>query len=190
MNFRGLNNNPLLKGRISLVGFFLVVGMIFYLTSYAPARNEIVAISGKVKNLQQGVERDKTLVADLEKYVKRLQEVSESYEMLAVSLVSKRELMPQSDDVLATLREVTAPQPGLVFISIEPTAKRIMTGFTVLPVSLHLRGSFSSLGVFLSRIEKSSRPMAVENITITRDTKPGLSAVLDLSIFMSSEDSH
>ena len=186
LNFKGFKK-PLLKERILLLCFFLIVGLVFYLALYGPSQKETVTLAATVDGLRHNVEKNKNLIADIEKYAKRLQEVSESYELMVIQLASSKELMPKDNDILATLREITSPQPGLSFMSIEPSAKRNEGAFVILPVDVNVRGSFSSLGQFLSKLEKSSSHIGVESINISRDTKPGLSASLTLAIYMMSE---
>jgi Tfp pilus assembly protein PilO len=176
----------LIRERFAFVVIFVILGFAFNILVYGPLDKKVNKSKVELALLKLEAIRYQAS-ADIDSGVKRLEEVTGEFRALESGLFSSGKLLPPAGDASAILREITVPHPGVTFISIRPSPIEDREAYVVQPLALQIRGSFPSLGGFLSKLDASGRVIDVSRLSIVKDAGEGLLMGLNLEILLLPE---
>lgn len=180
----GFLRHPLLKETVVLLSLFVIITLAFYSLVLGPVVRKTEGIKNEVGALKSEVVEYGNLILASEKDAKRLEEIRKNLEDMKDRYSHLTKALPRRSDASGILREISLPQTGLKFVSVRPSAVEERDSYLRLPVFLQIRGDFSSLGGYLSRIESSRKFITIDSISMVKDTRPGLLAKINMSIYL------
>lgn len=178
-----LNRFKLLNEFLVFLAVWAATGGVFYLWLYAPSASAI-------RNIRSDMERLATVQAsagDYEREIKRLQYLNSEYEkMKTIYAFPEGQLRPEKE-VSDILRELSLSHSGVTLLSVQTSPLEDKKDYLRLPMALHLRGDFPSIGAYLASLEGSKRILNVENVSMVKEEKNKLSVRLDISVYLIKE---
>ena len=127
------------------------------------------------KDLKNQVDEKQAELSETEKYLSELSQISEKLSNYQDSLVKIESALPQDSSLSSLLSffQKESSENGLLLKNVNPTERKrkeepkgILAKVKETYISLNLTGTYPSLKGFLESLEKSSRLIEVENISI------------------------
>ncbi len=183
----GLEGKPIYVGAITLVAAISIIVFCGYYFM--------------VKNMQAGIKRQETKLAEVQKKVaegrvaqKSLPQFREAVRRLELELDKLLRILPsqkRTDDLLRQFR-LLAEQGDFDLISFSPGTPRALDDFySEWPIKIQLQGGYHNLALFFDRISRFRRIINIDDLRISpargRGTRYTISADFTAKTFLSKE---
>jgi type IV pilus assembly protein PilO len=146
------------KGLI-LLGFILLLGVLWYFLLFSPAQEQIVGLRGEIQKLQKDVqEQQKAKLAKhtLESQIKALQQ---EIKVLSSKLPEEKEIPA----LLSSVNEVGRTN-GLDFALFKQEKAVRKDYYSEIPVQIQVEGGFQQIALFLQRVGLMDRILHVSKL--------------------------
>jgi len=160
------------------LGGFIVLLLIpvaaFFFSVYQPNTKKIEQLNRQKKSLNQEVKKIETRAANREKFLRDFQETE-------VQFATSSALLPKEKEIPRLLTNISAlgRGAGLDFLSFKPKPTVPKDFYTEIPISIAVKGSYHSVGLFFDEIRKLSRIVSVASIDMTNPKKDGAEMLLN-----------
>jgi type IV pilus assembly protein PilO len=154
-------------------GFFVLVFLLVSLggTYYFVYTNQVPRLEQAQQEeitLKAGFEKKQQLAANLEKYQEQLAEIESSFGTMLRQLPGKTEVPSLLVDI-----SQTGLAAGLEEELFQPVGEVRKEFYAELPIRIRLRGSYHSMGEFVSEIAGLPRIVTLHDFEVTKDAKGG-----------------
>lgn len=150
--------------------------LLFYFLLYSTKSEEIGKLESNVAKLEKEIQKVEKTSRKIKKY---RAEMAEAREMFARA----SSLLPQKQEIPSLLTSISdlGQHSGLDFLSFVPKGEVAREFYADIPVDIKVRGPYHNVGVFLNRISKLPRIVAVSNINMGAPKRVAGEMLLDTS---------
>ena len=159
---------------VSLKMLLIVIGAVLILVGgyYYIIKDQIEELQRyerKEANLKKTYLKKKELAINLPAYKAQMEEIKDRFGLLLQQLPNRTEIPELLIDITqAGLGE------GLKFSLFDPGSRRVRDFYAELPIKLKVNGSYHQFAQFVSELAALSRIVTINNLTIKRGRKGGL----------------
>ena len=156
-----LEQLPRQARQLVMVGVCAAVVLIYYLAVYGGVQQELDVARQQLAKVQGEIAEAQAVVANLETFRARSEELSRKYE-------AARERLPSATELPVLLTDVSSlgKKAGLEFRAFKPETE-IPQGFYVeVPIRVEFLGTYHQVGVFFDRLSKLSRIVNMKEFTM------------------------
>jgi type IV pilus assembly protein PilO len=164
---------PKIKVAVTLA-FIIIPLVIFYFLSFQPESEKITNLETKKVNLIKEIKEVELKAADLEKFVKELEDAKMIFEETAVLLPKDKEIPKLLTDISALGRSA-----GLDFLTFKPQADIPKDFYAEIPITINVRGPYHNIGFFFDQVSKMERIVSVSNVKMSAPKKDGNEMLLN-----------
>ena len=151
--------NALPKGVRLAIGIVPIVGVVaaVYFLVMAPVLGRIHTLEADLKKVQDEVQQNRMLVAQLEVVKKQAVQLEQQLAVLAEKLPTEREMPP----LYRTLSD-SAHQAGLAVMLFQPREAKVRDYYAEIPITLTAEGGYHDVATFFDRLAGLSRVVNVD----------------------------
>ncbi len=151
----------------------IVPCMAFFFLAYSPKNNEIKTLETTKAGLEEEIRKVEATARELDKHKAEMLEIKKQFE--AASL-----LLPGQQEIPSLLTNISgqATSSGLDVLSFKPLVEKPQQFYAEIPVDIAVQGSYHNVGVFLDKISKLPRIVAVNNINMASPKQTGGEMIL------------
>jgi len=153
-------------GILPCVAFFFLV--------YSPKNNEIKGLEAKKAGIEEEVRKVEKIASNLDKHKAEMAEVQRQFAEASLLLPDQKEIPS-----LLTTISGQATSSGLDVLSFKPLAEKPQQFYAEIPVDIAVQGPYHNVGVFLDKISKLPRVVAVNNIKMDSPKQAGGEMILN-----------
>jgi type IV pilus assembly protein PilO len=148
------------------VGSYLVIIGAFVYFLILPKFQQIDELSATLENLEQQIIVARAKASKLEQFRKDYAAAQDTFKIVKKSL-------PEEKDIPKLLESVSlsGQESGLEFLLFEPKSEQKKEFYSLLPVSIRVKGSFSSVIDFFNRVSRLNRIVHIRDVKINPDKK-------------------
>ena len=156
-------SNPNVQKKIVIVLFLGIFLFVIYYFLIKPQGDEIKRLKGEISSVEKQVAHLKSLKRKLPKMKKELEN-----KKVEAAIIKKS--LPSAPEVPELLREITyaARNADIALISFVPGKIKRMKEYSELDVKLKLKGTYHTLGYFLSRLGQLQRIVNTGDVSIKK----------------------
>jgi type IV pilus assembly protein PilO len=148
--------------------------VIFYFVSFQPESDKITNLETQKVNLTKEIREVELKAADLEKFVKELEDAKMIFEETAALLPKDKEIPKLLTDISALGRSA-----GLEFLTFKPQADVPKDFYAEIPITINVRGPYHNIGFFFDQVSKLERIVSVSNVKMSTPKKDGNEMLLN-----------
>ena len=148
--------------------------MIFFFLVYSPKATEIKTLKIQKAGIEEEIRKVEKIASDLGRHKAEMAEVQRQFAEASLLLPDQKEI----PTLLATI-SAQAASSGLDVLSFKPLAEKPQQFYAEIPVDITVQGAYHNAGVFLDRISKLPRIVAVNNIKIDSPKQTGGEMILN-----------
>jgi len=150
----------------AMIGVLLVGGVLYtyfftdwFSFTYKANASELTELEGEYRELSKDLNKARQAI-------NRLPYLEKEYELLHRKWEQGRVLLPEDEDMVEILREVTllGTRAGVEFTLFQPLALRPMMDYTEIPVKVTVAGGYHQVGGFLAEIANMDRIVNVSSL--------------------------
>ena len=151
----------------------IVPCMAFFFLAYSPKNNEIKTLETTKAGLEEEIRKVEATARELDKHKAEMLEIKKQFD--AASL-----LLPGQQEIPSLLTNISgqATSSGLDVLSFKPLIEKPQQFYAEIPVDIAVQGSYHNVGVFLDKISKLPRIVAVNNINMASPKQAGGEMIL------------
>lgn len=164
---------PRVKIAVTLA-LIIVPLVIFYFVSFQPESDKITNLETQKVNLTKEIREVELKAADLEKFVKELEDAKMIFEETAALLPKDKEIPKLLTDISALGRSA-----GLEFLTFKPQADIPKDFYAEIPITINVRGPYHNIGFFFDQVSKLERIVSVSNVKMSTPKKDGNEMLLN-----------
>jgi type IV pilus assembly protein PilO len=160
----------------ALAGVVVVVLGLYYFTMFGPVQANLRSSQQQLAKLQGEIAEARAVVANLDGFRTRSEELAKKYE-------TARERLPNATELPVLLTDISSlgKKSGLEFRKFRP-ADEVRRGFYAeVPISVEFSGTYHDIAVFFDRLSKLSRIVNISEFAMTLRTESGEAPVLNVS---------
>lgn len=146
----------------------------FFFLVYSPKISEIKALETQKAGIEEEIRKVEKIAADLERHKAEMAEVQRLFAEASLLLPDQKEI-----PLLLSTISGQAIASGLEVFSFKPTAEKQQQFYAEIPVDIMVQGSYHKVGVFLDKISKLPRIVAVNNIRMDSPKQLGGEMILN-----------
>lgn len=146
----------------------------FFFLAYSPKTAEIKTLETQKAGIEEEIRKVEKIANDLDKHQAEMAEVQRQFAEASLLLPDEKEI----PSLLATISG-QATASGLDVLSFKPLAEKPQQFFAEIPVDIGVQGSYHNVGVFLDKISKLPRIVAVNNIKMDSPKQTGGEMILN-----------
>ncbi|HIJ89283.1 MAG: type 4a pilus biogenesis protein PilO [Desulfobulbaceae bacterium] len=146
----------------------------FFLLAYAPKTKEIETLETKKAGIEEEIRNVEKIARELSKHKAEMAEVQRQFTEASLLLPDQKEIPS-----LLTTISGQATSSGLDVLSFKPLAEKPQEFYAEIPVDIGVQGSYHDVGVFLDKISKLPRIVAVNNIKMDTPKQMGGEMILN-----------
>jgi len=150
---------PLWQKALALVGFMVVVTVVWYLVFYDPTTEEMASLRSQIEKLQKQIQEQqkaKEARRSLEAEIKALEQ---ELKVLSAKLPEEKEI----PELLSKINEL-GRLSGLEFMLFKQGKPVRKDYYSEIPVEVQVQGGFHSVMQFLSKVASMDRIVHVSNV--------------------------
>lgn len=152
----------------------ILPGVAFFFLAYSPKTNEIKTLETQKAGIEEEIRKVEKIASDLDKHKAEMAEVQRQFAEASLLLPDEKEI----PSLLATISG-QATASGLDVLSFKPLAEKPQQFFAEIPVDIGVQGPYHNVGVFLDKISKLPRVVAVNNIKMDSPKQTGGEMILN-----------
>ena len=152
----------------------ILPGVAFFFLAYSPKTAEIKTLETQKTGIEEEIRKVEKIANDLDKHKTEMAEVQRQFVEASLLLPDEKEI----PSLLATISG-QATASGLDVLSFKPLAEKPQQFFAEIPVDIGVQGSYHNVGVFLDKISKLPRIVAVNNIKMDSPKQTGGEMILN-----------
>lgn len=162
LGFDRIGKLPNKQKIIILVVLLLAVGALSFFFLIKPKYTELKDLNGKLETLQQQIQKDKQVAANLPVLMKE-------YDRLNRELAAALTELPNQKEIPALLTSVTdeGKKAGLDFLVFKPGTEAKLDFYASVPVDITVAGSFKSVGDFFAAVGNLPRIVNISNVNFS-----------------------
>lgn len=164
---------PRIKIAVTLA-LIIVPLVIFYFVSFQPESDKITNLETQKVNLTKEIREVELKAADLEKFVKELEDAKTIFEETAALLPKDKEIPKLLTDISALGRSA-----GLEFLTFKPQPDVPKDFYAEIPITINVRGPYHNIGFFFDQVSKLERIVSVSNVKMSTPKKDGNEMLLN-----------
>lgn len=164
---------PRIKIAVTLA-LIVVPLVIFYFVSFQPESDKITNLETQKVNLTKEIREVELKAADLEKFVKELEDAKTIFEETAALLPKDKEIPKLLTDISALGRSA-----GLEFLTFKPQPDVPKDFYAEIPITINVRGPYHNIGFFFDQVSKLERIVSVSNVKMSTPKKDGNEMLLN-----------
>lgn len=145
-------NLPTWQKGLLLIGFILLLGVLWYLIVYSPTSQKITELKGDIKRLKEEIAVQKQAKARKEDLASQMVKLREELTILRSKLPEEKEI-PM---LLSRVNEIGRLN-GLEFERFEPSKPVRKDYYSEIPVKVEVQGGFHQVAFFLSKVGSMDR---------------------------------
>ncbi|MDG4475357.1 type 4a pilus biogenesis protein PilO [Thiovibrio frasassiensis] len=158
-----------MKQKMLIAGATCVLPCIaFFFLAYSPKSTEITTLEAKKSGIESEIQRVEKIASDLNKHKAEMAEVQRQFAEASLLLPDQKEIPS-----LLTTISGQATSSGLDVLSFKPLPEKPQQFYAEIPVDIAVQGPYHNVGVFLDRISKLPRVVAVNNIQMDSPKQMG-----------------
>lgn len=146
----------------------------FFFLAYSPKSSEIKTLETKKAGIEEEIRKVEKIARELDKHKAEMAEVQRQFAEASLLLPDQKEI----PSLLATISG-QATSSGLDVLSFKPIVEKPQQFYAEIPVDIAVQGSFHNVGVFLDKISKLPRVVAVNNIKMDSPKQMGGEMILN-----------
>jgi len=146
----------------------------FFFLAYSPKSSEIETLETKKAGIEAEIRKVEKIARDLDKHKAEMAEVQRQFAEASLLLPDEKEI----PSLLATISG-QATASGLDVLSFKPLAEKPQQFYAEIPVDIGVQGSYHDVGIFLDKISKLPRVVAVNNIKMDAPKQLGGQMILN-----------
>lgn len=132
---------------------------------YIPTSTTIFELTTQREDLAAKLTTTKAAASGLNTYAKKYEDAKTDFKLALQLLPDKREI-PGLLDSISTAGRIA----GLEFLLFQPQDETPKDFYSMIPVSIKVRGGYHSFGIFLDNVSKLPRIVNITNVTIGRNS--------------------
>jgi type IV pilus assembly protein PilO len=164
---------PRIKVAVTLV-LITIPLVIFYFASFQPVSDNIKNLETQKVNLTKEIREVELKAADLEKFVKELEDAKVIFEETSALLPKDKEIPKLLTDISALGRSA-----GLEFLTFKPQPDVPKDFYAEIPITINVRGPYHNIGFFFDQVSKLERIVSVSNVKMSTPKKDGNEMLLN-----------
>lgn len=164
---------PRIKVAVTLA-LIIIPLVIFYFVSFQPESDKIKNLETQKVNLTKEIREVEIKAADLEKFVKELEEARVVFEETSALLPKDKEIPKLLTDISALGRSA-----GLEFLTFKPQPDVPKDFYAEIPITINVRGPYHNIGFFFDQVSKLERIVSVSNVKMSTPKKDGNEMLLN-----------
>ena len=146
----------------------------FFFLAYSPKSSEIETLETKKTGIEAEIQKVEKIARDLDKHKAEMAEVQRQFAEASLLLPDEKEI----PSLLATISG-QATASGLDVLSFKPLAEKPQQFYAEIPVDIAVQGPYHDVGLFLDKISKLPRVVAVNNIKMDAPKQLGGQMILN-----------
>ena len=152
----------------------ILPGVAFFFLVYSPIASEIEALKLQKAGLEEEIRKVEKVASELDKHKAEMAEVQRQFAEASLLLPDQKEI----PTLLATISG-QATYSGLDVLSFKPLAEKPQQFYAEIPVDIAVQGQYHNVGIFLDKISKLPRVVAVNNIQMGSPKQMGGEMILN-----------
>jgi len=157
------------KQKMLIAGAILALPcVVFFFLAYSPKSEEIKNLESKKIGIEAEIRKVEKIASQLDKHKAEMAEVKRQFAEASLLLPDQKEI----PSLLATISG-QASVSGLEVTSFKPLAEKPQQFYAEIPVDIAVHGAYHNVGLFLDRISKLPRVVAVNNIKMGSPKQTG-----------------
>lgn len=140
----------------------------FFFLAYSPKNNAIKTLETTKAGLEEEIRKVEATARELDKHQAEMAEVQRLFTEASL-------LLPGQQEIPSLLTNISgqATSSGLDVLSFKPLTEKPQQFYAEIPVDISVQGSYHNVGVFLDKISKLPRIVAVNNINMSAPKQVG-----------------
>lgn len=152
----------------------ILPGVAFFFLVYSPMASEIEALEIKKGGLEEEIRKVEKVASELDKHKAEMAEVQRQFAEASLLLPDQKEI-----PTLLTTISGQATYSGLDVLSFKPLAEKPQQFYAEIPVDIAVQGPYHNVGIFLDKISKLPRIVALNNIKMDSPKQMGGEMILN-----------
>jgi len=159
--FTKVENIPMNRRLLILVGTLLVLGGLFICLVYFPKTREISRIEKEVTGLEQSISHALSKAKNLAKYEAEQVQLDAQFRKVL-------NLLPDQREIPSFLRSITHLErdSNIEFLLFQPKEERIRGFFIEIPVSMEVKGNYHDIAIFFDKVGRMDRIVNISDVSM------------------------
>jgi type IV pilus assembly protein PilO len=165
--FDRIGNLSIVQRILICTGTFLLLVGLFGFLSYWPKFQRLTELETDLQELE-------TKLATARRTMMQLPKLRKELDAVTVSFKTVQRALPETEEIPSLLASVSqcGRDIGLEFLLFEPKTEVNREFYAEIPVSIRVRGSYHSVGLFLDRVAKLPRIVNVSDLDMAPSGNP------------------